>query len=125
MREGHKAMPRNAVCKKCNNPFTASTRGPIKWHCPKCVTEEAELRKAYAAPPVVAKKIETYAPPKPLRNNPLTAEFEYTDEELAFLKAVDAWKKKTGKSFPTCVDFLSIAKSLGYQRIADTGYQGE
>lgn len=42
--------------------------------------------------------------------------FEHTDEEHAFLRAVDAWKRANKKPFPLVSDYLAILKSLGYTR---------
>lgn len=40
---------------------------------------------------------------------------DYTDEELAFLKAMDAFKRVV--PFPTWCDALRVAKSLGYRKV--------
>ncbi len=40
----------------------------------------------------------------------------YTPDELEFLKAVEAWKRRTRRQFPTCVDYLRIALELGYAK---------
>jgi hypothetical protein len=37
-------------------------------------------------------------------------------EVMEFLKAIDTFKRKTGKLFPSWSDILDIVKSLGYQR---------
>lgn len=37
-------------------------------------------------------------------------------ESLEFLKAIDAFKRRTGKPFPTWTQVLGVAKSLGYLR---------
>ena len=39
---------------------------------------------------------------------------EYSPEELAFSRAVDAWLAANGRKFPSRIDYLRIAKSLGY-----------
>jgi hypothetical protein len=41
----------------------------------------------------------------------------YTAEEIEYLKAVDAWKKLHRVRFPSNIDLLNIAKSLGYRRV--------
>lgn len=38
----------------------------------------------------------------------------YTDNEFAFLQAIDAWKQEHGH--PTVTDYLHIAESIGYRR---------
>jgi hypothetical protein len=44
---------------------------------------------------------------------------QYSDDELDFLKAVEVWKKKSRKAFPTCCDYLAIAKELGYRKVEE------
>jgi hypothetical protein len=40
----------------------------------------------------------------------------YSDEEAAFLAAVEAWKRRTGRKFPAHSEYLAILLSLGYRR---------
>lgn len=40
----------------------------------------------------------------------------YTDEEVAFLKAIVKWRNVAKRS-PTCVEVLEIAKAMGYRRV--------
>ena len=48
---------------------------------------------------------------------PENASNEPTDEEkLEFLKAMDAYKNRTGTQFPTWTQVLHIAKALGYRK---------
>ncbi len=42
---------------------------------------------------------------------------DYTDEEREFLRAMDAWMKRTGRRFPTFCEFLAVVKSLGYRKV--------
>ena len=48
--------------------------------------------------------------------DPATAERLYSDEESAFLRAMDVFIQCTGNRFPTFCDCLGVARSLGYQR---------
>jgi len=50
----------------------------------------------------------------PLRPNPITTEIEYDADELEFLKAIDSYKTRTGRKFPTWSEALAILRSLGY-----------
>lgn len=47
------------------------------------------------------------------------SEVEYTDDELAFLKAVDTYKRENRRPYPTWSEVLEIAKSLGYRKVAE------
>lgn len=42
---------------------------------------------------------------------------EYTNEELCFMRALDSYKRKYQRPFPTCTDVLKVLKSLGYRKI--------
>lgn len=45
---------------------------------------------------------------------------EVSDEEaLALLRAIDAYKRRTGRPFPTWSEVLAIVKSLGYRKVED------
>ncbi len=42
---------------------------------------------------------------------------EYTADDMEFLKAVEEFKRKNKVKFPTHLDILTIAKSLGYRKV--------
>ncbi len=46
----------------------------------------------------------------------LTAGDEYTPDEVEFLRAMEAFKKDHKRPFPTFVDVLRVAESIGYRR---------
>lgn len=48
--------------------------------------------------------------------NPLHSEV-YTDEERAFIAAVEAWMKDKKCKFPRFTDVLAVAKALGYRKL--------
>jgi hypothetical protein len=43
----------------------------------------------------------------------------YTEMELDFLKAVDAYKRNNQRPFPSWSEVLAILISLGYRRVAE------
>ena len=45
----------------------------------------------------------------------------YNAEQVAFLQAVDAFKRQEGKRFPTLCDLLGILKGLGYRKVTGAG----
>ena len=54
------------------------------------------------------------------RIDPTTFEKQYTDDELEFMNAMQKFKERTGKSFPTHGEVIKVAVSLGYRKpIAD------
>jgi hypothetical protein len=49
--------------------------------------------------------------------DPTTCERDYTHEEVEFMHALDAYKRASGRMFPTCSEVLEVIKSLGYQKV--------
>lgn len=52
--------------------------------------------------------------------DPTTCERDYSSEEIEFMRALDDYKRKSGRMFPTCSEILEVIRSLGYQRISHT-----
>jgi hypothetical protein len=48
--------------------------------------------------------------------DPATTAREYSTDEREFLKAVDSYRTKNGRSFVTPTECLRIARELGYQK---------
>ena len=46
--------------------------------------------------------------------DPTTCERDYTDNEIEFMQAMDAYKRKNGRMFPTCSEILEVIRDLGY-----------
>lgn len=49
--------------------------------------------------------------------DPTTCERDYTGDEIEFMQAMDAYKRSSGRMFPTCSEILEVVRSLGYERI--------
>jgi hypothetical protein len=74
----------------------------------------------------VAEAIETSSAPKLERRkkvnrrrqiDPTTCERDYTDQEVEFMNALDEYKRKSGRMFPTCSEVLEVIQSLGYVKL--------
>jgi len=50
--------------------------------------------------------------------DPTTCEREYSDDEVEFMQALDAYKRKNGRMFPTCSEVLEVVRNLGYTKVA-------
>ncbi len=50
------------------------------------------------------------------RGHPATTEIDYTMSEVEFFKAVDDWKMRTGRRYPTLSEILGIARGIGYAK---------
>lgn len=48
--------------------------------------------------------------------DPTTCERDYTEEEIEFMRAMDEYKRKAGRQFPTWSEVLEVLKTLGYKR---------
>jgi hypothetical protein len=50
--------------------------------------------------------------------DPTTCERDYTEEEIAFMKAMEDYKAAFARPFPTWSEVLEVLKSLGYRKVA-------
>ena len=48
--------------------------------------------------------------------DPTTCERDYTIEEIEFMRAIEQYKRQSGRMFPTCSEVLEVLKSLGYRK---------
>ncbi len=46
--------------------------------------------------------------------DPTTCERDYSDDEVEFMNALDQYKRKSGRMFPTCSEILEVIRGLGY-----------
>jgi hypothetical protein len=53
--------------------------------------------------------------------DPTTCERDYSVEEVEFMNAMDEYKRKSGRMFPTCSEVLEVIRSLGYVRLSPAG----
>jgi hypothetical protein len=61
-------------------------------------------------------------PPKKQRRrqiDPTTCERDYNDEEIDFMRAMDEYKRASGRMFPTCSEVLEVVRGLGYIKLTD------
>lgn len=81
----------------------------------------AEKRPAAAAAPAPAverRPLERRAKVNRRRQiDPTTCERDYTDEEVEFMQALDQYKRKSGRMFPTCSELLEVLRGLGYRKV--------
>src|SRR5690349_5513972 len=50
--------------------------------------------------------------------DPTTCERDYSDEEIIFMKAMDAYKRANRRPFPTWSEVLEVLHALGYRKVA-------
>lgn len=49
--------------------------------------------------------------------DPTTCERDYSEGEVQFMNAMDEYKRKSGRMFPTCSEVLEVVRSLGYVQL--------
>lgn len=54
--------------------------------------------------------------PRRRQIDPTTCERDYSNEEIEFMHALDAYKRANGRMFPTCSEILEVIRHLGYVR---------
>ena len=53
--------------------------------------------------------------------DPTTCERDYSEQEVEFMNALDDYKRKSGRMFPTCSEVLEVIQSLGYVKLSPGG----
>ena len=48
--------------------------------------------------------------------DPTTCERDYSLDEVEFMKAMDDYKRKSGRMFPTWSEVLEVVRGLGYEK---------
>ncbi len=67
-----------------------------------------------------ARAAEARQTPKKFRRrhiDPTTCERDYRQDELDFMRAMDDYKRSSGRMFPTCSEVLEVVRSMGYLRL--------
>ena len=74
-------------------------------------------RRADEATGTVEKRVsERRKVPRRRQIDPTTCERDYSDDEIQFMHALDAYKRTSGRMFPTCSEILEVIRALGYVR---------
>jgi hypothetical protein len=58
-------------------------------------------------------------PERRRRIDPTTFEKQYSADELEFMNAMQQFKLRTGKTFPSYGEVLQVALALGYERVEE------
>lgn len=51
--------------------------------------------------------------------DPTTCERDYSDEEIEFMRAMDEYKRRSGRQFPTWSEVLEVLYAMGYRKVAE------
>lgn len=49
--------------------------------------------------------------------DPTTCERDYSVEEVEFMRALEQYKRTSGRMFPTCSEVLEVLRGLGYEKV--------
>ncbi|MEZ6096383.1 MAG: hypothetical protein R3C03_19500 [Pirellulaceae bacterium] len=49
--------------------------------------------------------------------DPTTCERDYNEQEIEFMRAMDDYKRSSGRMFPTCSEILEVLLELGYRKM--------
>lgn len=49
--------------------------------------------------------------------DPTTCERDYNNDEIEFMHALDDYKRRAGRMFPTCSEILEVVRAIGYHRL--------
>jgi hypothetical protein len=55
--------------------------------------------------------------PRRRQIDPTTCERDYSADEVEFMQALDEYKRKSGRMFPTCSEVLEVLRGLGYRKV--------
>ncbi|MCC9641702.1 hypothetical protein LOC71_05405 [Rhodopirellula sp. JC740] len=55
--------------------------------------------------------------------DPTTCERDYSEQEVEFMKAMDDYKRDSGRMFPTCSEVLEVLRSLNYVQLSDDQFE--
>lgn len=48
--------------------------------------------------------------------DPTTCERDYSNDEIEFMQAMDDYKRRSGRMFPTCSEILEVIRDIGYAK---------
>ncbi len=81
---------------------------------------QEERRKEAAAVAVERRQGERRVKvPRRRQIDPTTCERDYSADEIEFMHALDAYKRTSGRMFPTCSEILEVIRGLGYSRSSE------
>lgn len=79
-------------------------------------TEEVAIVVAVEAPKPALERREKVNRRRQI--DPTTCERDYSDSEVEFMNALDAYKRRSGRMFPTCSEVLEVIRDMGYVQLS-------
>jgi hypothetical protein len=84
-----------------------------------------ERRKQNVAVAIERRDNERRKTPRRRQIDPTTCERDYSNDEIEFMHALDAYKRTSGRMFPTCSEILEVIRHLGYVRTTSTSTESQ
>lgn len=107
-----KRSPKTAAPKKRATTKAAAKAEPVKTK--SASEQEVTIDRRRKEEPVAVERRAKVARRRQI--DPTTCERDYNNEEIEFMQALDAYKRTSGRMFPTCSEVLEVLKGLGYQK---------
>lgn len=82
----------------------------------KIADKERVLASTVNAQTEKPQNIESSKSPRRRLVDPATCEKEYSADEIEFMKALEEYKRASGRQFPTCTEILEVLRKLGYEK---------
>jgi hypothetical protein len=102
-----------AKAKDSSTTVTMERRGPKERR-----EKNSDRRQESAAVAIERRQTERRKVPRRRQIDPTTCERDYTDAEIEFMHALDEYKRRNGRMFPTCSEILEVVRGLGYEKRA-------
>ena len=124
------AKPKSKVKASTRSKSTKTTKAKRKTSSKTKVNPKTEVKaveKSSVQPAAESPKPERRKVQRRRQIDPTTCERDYSEEEIEFMHALDAYKRTSGRMFPTCSEILEVVRSLGYIKapVAETDAAGD
>ena len=81
------------------------------------VERRARARREALRDDVTPPKVERRVVERRKQIDPTTCERDYTADDVAFMSAMDEYKRLSGRNFPTWSEVLEVVRAIGYERV--------
>lgn len=119
--EEYEVMPQHAA--RARELFAAAVRESWTYEQTReAIGEVVEVRRCNRHAPLspISPPIQNSSTPaEAVLKTGTSVEVFYSDEEAEFLRAMERYRRERKRPFPTCIEVLAVARSLGYRRVAE------
>jgi len=121
-----KPSPKGRKSKPCSTSSKAkTTKTTVKTKSRNAGDEEVTVDRRHKADRRTGDSSENLAPILERRKkvqrrrqiDPTTCERDYSVQEVDFMNAMEKYKRKSGRMFPTCSEVLEVIRDLGYVQL--------